>query len=311
MASDISLTRGQRSSLIALRDIDQFLTRTQRRLASGNRINDVTDGPGAFFAARSLSNRSRLFIERKDDIDQGIETLRAALNGLEAAEQLARQLIGIVAEARSQLSVVARGESTSSFNEIGLQFVNLVNDTNYRGLNLLNNTSSVLQVDFSNDAASRLSVAARDLLGAGVAGGAGGVFSNAGSVGIGGVTASVSGGLLQLITGTGSGFADLFGGTLSTLSNADTLTQGLRATVDSIQLRAQTLGTRVAILQERSDFSQDYATTLSGGADTLTLADLNEEGANLTALRTRNQIGVEALAVTSSQQSAILTIFNR
>ena len=44
------------------------------------------------------------------------------------------------------------------------------------------------------------------------------------------------------------------------------------------------------------------------GSDKLTLADLNEEGANLVALQTRQEIGLEALKVSGDQQRAILRL---
>ncbi|HBM11605.1 MAG TPA: flagellin, partial [Rhodospirillaceae bacterium] len=42
------------------------------------------------------------------------------------------------------------------------------------------------------------------------------------------------------------------------------------------------------------DFTNEYVNTLQGGSDKLTLADLNEEGANLVALQTRQQLGIQS-----------------
>lgn len=302
MASDISLSAGQRSSLVALRDIDRFLTRTQKRLASGQRVNDVADDPGAFFAARGLSNRAALFVERRDAIEQGIETLNSALDGLETVENLFRQIIGIIDEARGQLNLGVRAAATDDLQEVVDQIRNIVNDANYRGLNLISNNNARLTIRFSDNTASRIQVA-----------GANGLFS-AGAFFTGQVAQTQFVGSLFLSEALGFtriGFTLGLGSNLSLLSRADIAVERTNTAIVRLQTRAATLGARAALLQERSLFSQDYATTLATGSDKLTLADLNEEGANLTALRTRNQIGVEALAVTSSQQSAILTLFSR
>ncbi|HAE03610.1 MAG TPA: flagellin-like protein, partial [Rhodospirillaceae bacterium] len=70
------------------------------------------------------------------------------------------------------------------------------------------------------------------------------------------------------------------------------------------------LGTNVAILQTRLDFTNEYVNTLQGGSDKLTLADLNEEGANLVALQTRQQLGIQSLSIAGQQQQAILALLN-
>jgi flagellin-like hook-associated protein FlgL len=49
--------------------------------------------------------------------------------------------------------------------------------------------------------------------------------------------------------------------------------------------------------------------TLKGGADGLTLADQNEEAANLLALQTRQQLGVQALSLANQSQQGILRLF--
>jgi len=68
------------------------------------------------------------------------------------------------------------------------------------------------------------------------------------------------------------------------------------------------LGTNVNILQARATFSANYAATLSGGGDKLTLADLNVEAANSQALALRQQIGIQSLSVQGTQNSSILTL---
>jgi flagellin-like hook-associated protein FlgL len=49
--------------------------------------------------------------------------------------------------------------------------------------------------------------------------------------------------------------------------------------------------------------------TLKGGADQLTLADANEEGANLLALNTRQQLSQTALSLASQASQAVLRLF--
>jgi flagellin len=52
-----------------------------------------------------------------------------------------------------------------------------------------------------------------------------------------------------------------------------------------------TLSSNLSVIQTRIDFTTDMVNTLKEGADKLTLADINEEGANMLMLQTRQQFG--------------------
>lgn len=86
------------------------------------------------------------------------------------------------------------------------------------------------------------------------------------------------------------------------ITNLDTALTTLRS-------RAQTLGSNVALLQTRLNFTKAYANTLTTGAGKLTLADLNDEGTNLLALQTRQQLGIQSLAFAGKAEQTILTLF--
>ena len=64
-----------------------------------------------------------------------------------------------------------------------------------------------------------------------------------------------------------------------------------------------------APLQNRQDFTKAMIGTLKGGADQLTLADANEEGANLLALNTRQQLSQTALSLAAQAQQEVLRLF--
>jgi len=76
-----------------------------------------------------------------------------------------------------------------------------------------------------------------------------------------------------------------------------------------LRTNAQTLGSNVALLQTRLDFTNEYVNKLEDGAAKLTLADINEEGANLLALQTRQQLGISALAFAGQAEQGVLSLF--
>ncbi len=89
----------------------------------------------------------------------------------------------------------------------------------------------------------------------------------------------------------------------------DALITNLDSSLTTLRSRAQTLGSNVALLQTRLDFTSNYVNTLTAGAGKLNLADLNEEGANMMALQTRQSLGIQALTFAGQAESAILGLF--
>ena len=85
--------------------------------------------------------------------------------------------------------------------------------------------------------------------------------------------------------------------------------QNLDSALTTLRSRAQMLGANIAVLNTRLDFTTSYVNTLTAGAGKLTLADLNEEGANLLALQTRQQLGIQSLAFAGQSEQAILGLF--
>ena len=93
-------------------------------------------------------------------------------------------------------------------------------------------------------------------------------------------------------------------------TDADDIITGLDAALTTLRSESQKLGSNVALLQTRLDFTEQYTNTLEEGAGKLTLADLNGEGANLLALQTRQQLGISALAFAGQSEQGILALFN-
>ncbi|MCH6591244.1 MAG: hypothetical protein IH806_12200 [Proteobacteria bacterium] len=130
----------------------------------------------------------------------------------------------------------------------------------------------------------------------------------------------VTGGLTDLrvsIDGAGSGTASVALAAVTGVYIVDaafttqinSLVTDLQTALDTLRTKTKTLGSNVALLQTRLDFTDNYVNTLQTGADKLTLADLNEEGANLLALQTRQQLGIQALSFAGQAEQGILALF--
>ncbi len=299
--TDIALTAAQRSSLLSLQQTQTLSDRTQTRLTTGREVNSVVDDAVRFFRAQALTDRGEDFALRRDEIDQGISSLNTALTAIESVDNLLSQLQGIVEAARSQ-STAERISATTQFIEVGKQIFELVEDASFAGLNLLSSTNSTLDVAFGVRTSSRLQVTGFDL-NTTVANTSLGVFSV-----VAFFTANSSFNVSNF--GVSGGSFTSFGADNSNVSFATTAVNAIQAGVSRLRAAGATLGGNVAILQTRLDFTDQYVNTLNTGADSLTLADLNEEGANLVALQTRQQLGIQSLAISGQQQQAILALLN-
>jgi flagellin-like hook-associated protein FlgL len=94
-------------------------------------------------------------------------------------------------------------------------------------------------------------------------------------------------------TSAGLGINDA---TFSDANTIDVQLSEVREALETVRNFGTTLANDLAIIQTREDFTKQIINTLEEGADKLTVADQNEEGAKLLALQTRQQLGVTSLA---------------
>lgn len=83
----------------------------------------------------------------------------------------------------------------------------------------------------------------------------------------------------------------------------------LDTAIGSLRQQASTYGSNLSVVQVRQDFTKNLINTLETGAANLTLADTNEEGANLLALQTRQQLSSVALSLASQSDQNVLQLF--
>ena len=85
--------------------------------------------------------------------------------------------------------------------------------------------------------------------------------------------------------------------------------QQLSAAVSQLRSYSAELGNNYNIITSRQDFTENLINILTEGADKLTLADINEESANMLALQTRQQLAINSLSLASEASQAVLKLF--
>lgn len=268
--NDITLAGGMRTNLIQLQMVTGLQGRTTQRLSTGKRVNSAVDDPAAFFAAQAHTNRASDLQARKDTMGEAVQTVKAALQGIDGITKLIEQMKGLAASARSA-TTTDRATLATQFGTLRTQLDELAGDSGYKGTNFLDDDA--LTVDFNEDATSSLTISGFD---------------------------ATVGGDLAIAAATGSWAAD---------TDIDAASDDLEAALVELRSQAKTLSSNLSIVTTRQDFTTHLINTLTEGADMLTAADLNEESANMLALQTRQQLGIQALSLASQAQQSILRLF--
>jgi len=109
----------------------------------------------------------------------------------------------------------------------------------------------------------------------------------------------------DLTTVTGTGYA---AGTFDTDASINSTLTNLTDALGSLRSQASTFGTNLTVVENRQDFTKSMINTLQEGAGKLTLADTNEEGANLLALQTRQTLASTSLSFASQADQNVLRL---
>lgn len=280
--ANITLSAPIRSNLLTLQNTSSLIARTENRLSTGLKVASPIDDAVAYFQAKALSDRGSDFAEKKDGIDQGISSLQAAMTAITSTESIVKQMKGLLMSAKSATAEERKGLQ-EQFAVLAANVNSLANDASYQGLNLVAGTAAKLTVEFSSASNARLEVNGVNLQSSALLG------------------AKASALATTLVGGAWSAVGD-------SVSKFDAAVKNIDTSLNSLRSSAKSLGSNVALLQTRLDFTKQYTNTLEEGSGKLTLADLNEEGANLVALQTRQSLGIQALQFSGQSEQSVLQL---
>jgi len=97
--------------------------------------------------------------------------------------------------------------------------------------------------------------------------------------------------------------------TFDTTTNIEASLTNITNALSTLRSEGRRFGNALAVIQTRSDFTNNLTATLRDGASQLTIADKNTEGANLLALQTSQQLGIQALSLASQSNQSVLRLF--
>ena len=103
--SEISLTASMRSNLLSLQQMAKLQDATQLRLSTGLKVNSAIDNPSSYYTASSLNNRAEDLSALLDSMGQSVQTIKAATEGIEKAEDLLSQMKAIAEQVNTGVYV--------------------------------------------------------------------------------------------------------------------------------------------------------------------------------------------------------------
>ena len=164
-----------------------------------------------------------------------------------------------------------RAELVETYNDLLGQIDALAKDAGFNGVNLLNGDD--LSVLFNETGTSKLDIE--------------------------GVTNSATGLGLSALTSTAFDSNTSINNTLDDLKGA----------IETLKSQSAKFGSNLSVVETRQTFTKEMINVLETGASNLTLADTNEEAANVLALQTRQQLSSTALSLASSADQNVLRLF--
>lgn len=376
--ADISLTASMRSNLLSLLQTQSLMDTTQERLSTGKKVNSAIDNPSSYYTAQSLTNRASDLNALLDSMGQGIQTIQAANEGIEAITDFVQQAKALANTARDNATV--KGTTSSGTYTAADDTKNIT--VKIEGVADQDIKVTLENTDSLEQAATKIATALND--------GMDGVKDAEDTV-IGGFTATVENGQIKIsnskgivanVSGTISGITFngeignstrttsmkqyneildqidqlakdsgykgvnlLQGNSLKVVFNedrssyltingtfADTSDEGLKISraedwtnpdneaidasiselenaITSLRNMASEFGNNYSIVENRENFTESLINVLEEGSDKLTLADMNEESANMLALQTRQQLAINSLSLASQAAQSVLSLF--
>ena len=416
--ADISLTASMRTNLLSLQNTQSLMDTTQERLSTGLKVNSAIDNASSYYTAQSLNNRASDLSALLDSMGQGIQTIQAANEGIEAITEFVEQAKAIANSARDAASKTDVKTLNAKFSDLTTPQTPKTSTTTALTLEIKKVNGDKVEALGSSDEHDKAVTAALAKLNAKLAaGGLGGkdasAFKTASEAAMKEFTGTVLEDVMEFsisadgkvsltakagyqIAAKGAGefagqgdkaadtglagdtatstvnvntdrqkYAEQFNeimrqidklakdsgykginllqmNTLTVIFNEDRSSQievkgvdasstGLKISnpVDSwqtdedinksiteaenaiseLRIMASDYGNYYSIVQNRQDFTKNLINVLTEGADNLTLADMNEESANMLALQTRQQLAINSLSLASQAAQGVLQLF--
>jgi flagellin-like hook-associated protein FlgL len=222
-------------------------------------------------------------------MSEAVQLIKAANTGVESIKTLIAAAKSLATSALSADTTTAANTLAQQYDEVLNQIDLMVADSGYKGVNLLkdpDDPGSTLTVKFDETGAeSNLTLEGFD------------------------ASATVGLGLIGDAGTVGDGTGNWVSSTEIDTAEIELAISALDDATTTLRTESSKLSNNLGIITARQEFTQGMINVLKDGAAALTNADLNEEGANMLMLQTRQALGTTSLSLASQAAQSVLRLF--
>jgi flagellin len=264
-------------AMIALQNLNATgmqLATTQDRISTGLKVGSAKDNGAIWAIAQSQRAQSVSLDAVKDSLQRGQSIVDVSLAaGGTVSDLLIQMKAKALAASDTSLDTASRNALNEDFKSLRDQITTVVSNADFNGSNLIKNGGTDLTAIANADGTSVITVAAQDL--------------------------SLNGGNVT-VTATD---------TIGTVTTATAMIATVKASIDNVSAALAKLGTGSKALESHQTFVGKLKDSLDTGVGNLVDADLAKESAKFQALQTKQQLGIQALAIANQSTSIVLGLF--
>lgn len=264
-------------ALIALQNLNQTqseLQTVQTRINTGLKVGSAKDNGAIFAIAQNSRASSGALNAVKESLQRGESTVDVALAGGQAVSDLLLQLKEkALAASDTSLNAASRTALNDDFKALRDQITKSITNSAFNGVNLID-ASGVNVAALANSAGtSKLTVLAQNL--------------------------SLGGANVTLAATASIGTVTLAAAAIAVVDTS----------IANVSTSLSKLGTGSKSLRSTFVFVGKLQDAIDAGVGNLVDADLAKESSRLTALQTKQQLGIQALSIANSSSQSLLSLF--
>jgi flagellin len=276
MTISVNTNAASLTALMYLNKTTSSISKTETAINTGYKVASARDNGAVYAIAQNMRGDISGNSAVENSLNSGLSALDTAISGGESVSDLLVQLKETALSASdSSIDTASRKAYNEDFTALISQIGSVVSNASFNGLNLLNGSTSKIMA-LSTSGGTKITAAVKS-------------FSFGGSV---------------LGTNFTKGLA------LSTQAGASKAASLIAVALKNVDSALAKMSAGAKKFSIQLGFVTSLNDSLTTGVGNLVDADMSSESAKLTALQTKQQLGVQALSIANSSSSIALSLFS-
>jgi flagellin len=270
----VNTNYGAMIALQSLNATNKELDEVQNRVNTGFRISGPKDNGAIFAVAQAMRADVQAFTAVSNSLNRSISVVDTGIAaGTSVSDLLKEMKEKALAAKDATIDANSRAAYNADFVALRDQITKTLANAVFDGSNVVTSTTSNLQALANADGTSFVTATGRNL--------------------------SLGGSIVTIAAA----------GNISTAAAASTMITTIETSLNNLNLALAQLGTDSKKLGIHKSFVAKLSDELTNGIGNLVNADLATESARLTALQTKQQLGVQALSIANQGPQILLSLF--